>query len=235
MEKLFLKILKYIPKSVKHFIKLGIFRLTVPIKRFQHVPLKGFKFNYFSQNGEDGIIEEIFRRLDINSGWIVEFGAWDGKCTSNTFHLLESKKPFSAVYIEGDKNRYQDLLQTAKGYPIIPVNSYVAPDGENSLDLILNKTPIPKNFELLSVDVDGIDYHLWKSLKNYTPKIVIIETDMGIPIGVKQIHSYKHRYTSYTSMVGLGNEKGYTCVCNVGNLFFVRNDLFSKLEVQALT
>ena len=67
--------------------------------------------NIYSQNGEDGIIEELLHRLDISSGWVCEFGAWDGINLSNTFNLVKNKN-FSAVYIEGDKNKYVDLLQT---------------------------------------------------------------------------------------------------------------------------
>jgi hypothetical protein len=50
--------------------------------------LSKYRKNYFSQNGEDGVLEEILSRLDIKSGWCVEFGAWDGKTFSNTFQRL---------------------------------------------------------------------------------------------------------------------------------------------------
>jgi len=59
-----------------------------------------------SQNGEDGIIEEILKRLNINNGWVCEFGAWDGIHLSNTFNLV--KKGFNAVFIEGDFKKYKD-------------------------------------------------------------------------------------------------------------------------------
>jgi len=66
----------------------------------------------YSQNGEDGIIEELLKRLNINNGWVCEFGAWDGIYLSNTFNLVE--KGFNAVFIEGDVNKYNDLLNTVK-------------------------------------------------------------------------------------------------------------------------
>ena len=44
-----------------------------------------FKKNVFSQNGEDGIIEELIKRLEIKNLEVCEFGAWDGKLYSNTF------------------------------------------------------------------------------------------------------------------------------------------------------
>ena len=62
--------------------------------------LINFRKNLYSQDGEDGVIEEIFKRLSINKGTFVEFGAWDGKYLSNTFALLQ--KNWAGVYIEGD-------------------------------------------------------------------------------------------------------------------------------------
>ena len=48
-----------------------------------------YKKNIFSQNGEDGIIEEIFKRLnDVSDKKCCEFGAWDGKHLSNTCNLI---------------------------------------------------------------------------------------------------------------------------------------------------
>jgi len=80
--------------------------------------------NIYSQNGEDGIVEELLKRLEIENGWICEFGAWDGIYLSNTFNLTQ--KGFHSVFIESDKDKYQDLLTTVKKYPhIIPINKYV--------------------------------------------------------------------------------------------------------------
>ena len=53
------------------------------------------------------------KRLNIENGWVCEFGSWDGKHLSNTFNLIENKN-FNAVFIEGDKNKYKDLLKTVK-------------------------------------------------------------------------------------------------------------------------
>ena len=53
--------------------------------------------NVTSQSGEDGILEEIFRRIQPTANdtakqrWCVEFGAWDGVHLSNTRQLLKTE------------------------------------------------------------------------------------------------------------------------------------------------
>lgn len=186
----------------------------------------------FSQNGEDGIVEELLRRLDISSGYVCEFGAWDGVYLSNTFNLIQ--KGFKGVFIEGDKDKFQDLLKTCKNYPnIIPINAYVDYEGENTLDNLLQKTDIPVDFELLSIDIDSFDYHVWRSLKLYRPKIVIIEINSGISTNNEEhIHTPdKYQGTAFRPTFNLGIEKGYKFVCHTGNMIFVRNDLFDKLNI----
>ena len=86
-----------------------------------------YKRNIYSQNGEDGVISEILKRLNLNSKnkWCCEFGAWDGIHGSNTFNLVKNLN-YSAVYIEGEKNKYKDLLNTRKKFKrIIPFNKFV--------------------------------------------------------------------------------------------------------------
>ena len=52
-----------------------------------------FKKNVFSQNGEDGILEILLKKLKLLSknkdNWCCEFGAWDGIHGSNTFNLIK--------------------------------------------------------------------------------------------------------------------------------------------------
>ena len=79
--------------------------------------LLNYRLNIYSQNGEDGIISEILKRLNLDQKelWYVEFGAWDGIHLSNTFALVQ-RNNWNAVYIEGDKNKYNDLLKTSQKY-----------------------------------------------------------------------------------------------------------------------
>jgi len=139
------------------------------------------------------------------------------------------------MFIEGDVNRYNDLLKTVNEYNnIIPINAFVDyKDTQNSLDNLLNKTNIPIDFDILSIDIDGFDYHVWNSLEIYKPKIVIIEIHSGIyPDVENHIHSPGlYDGTSFLPTYNLGIKKGYKFVLHTGNMFFVRNDLYESLNL----
>lgn len=189
------------------------------------VPALQYRKNVYSQNGEDGIFQELLNRLETLSRWVCEFGAWDGKVCSNTFNLV--RKGYNAVYIEGREDYYQLLKNTCNDYPnIIPLHRMVDYEGEGILDNILAETPIPTDFDILSIDIDSYDYQVWKSVEAYTPKFVIIEINSSIsPLNKTHIHGPGKEGTGYYSMVELGLSKGYSLICHTGNLIFVRNDL----------
>tara|TARA_B100001059_G_scaffold236548_1_gene287691 strand:+ start:3749 stop:4408 length:660 start_codon:yes stop_codon:yes gene_type:complete len=193
-----------------------------------------YKKDIYSQNGEDGIIEELLKRLDINSGWVCEFGAWDGIHLSNTFNLVKNKN-FDAVFIEGDDNKYNDLIKTVEEYRrIVPIRAYVDHnDTSNSLDNLLQRTRIPIDFDILSIDIDSFDYQVWKSLKVYKPKIVIIEINSGAKVNdPNYIHTPgKYQGTGFKPTYDLGLEKDYKFVLHTGNMFFIRSELFEKLNI----
>ncbi len=194
-----------------------------------------YKKNVYSQNGEDGVLEELLKRLEIDNGWVCEFGAWDGKHLSNTFRLIETKC-FNGVFIEGDSEKFKDLLKTQSEYPnITAIEAFVEHDSasETTLDKILAKTQIPTDFDILSIDIDSYDYQIWKSVENYKPKIVVIEINSSIlPTDEKHIHyPFVYSGTGFAPMLKLGEEKGYKFVLHTGNMIFVRNDLFDKLNI----
>ena len=193
-----------------------------------------FKKNYYSQNGEDGIIQELIKLLNINNNsWCCEFGAWDGKNWSNTFYLVK-KNDFNAIYIESDKKKFEQLKKTQKKYnKILAINEHVERDRNSikSLDNILSNTPIPKHFDLLSIDIDSYDLDVWDSLKNYFPKIVIIEINSSIKPGIYLKHGSKSQGNSFSATTNVAKQKGYKLICHTGNCIFARNDLINKLNI----
>ena len=197
--------------------------------------LINYQKNINSQGGEDGVIEEICKRLKIKNGNFVEFGAWDGKYLSNTYKLLSEN--WKGVYIEGEESKYQDLLKTKSEFPdqVFCICSFVTEEGGNSLDHLLSQTPLPKDFELLSIDIDSYDFHVWRGFQDYNPKIVIIEGNSMIAPGIWQIHEEGlSQGSSFTALLALGEQKGYKLVCHTGNLIFVQEQVVPELKLNPL-
>ena len=100
--------------------------------------LLSYMRNVTSQAGEDGIIEKIFEIIKENDKWCVEFGAWDGKKSSNTWNLITNKGWFG-VLLECDSERYKQLLMTYKDNPKVTcINNFVEFEGLYCIDNILS-------------------------------------------------------------------------------------------------
>lgn len=196
-----------------------------------------YRKNFYSENGEDGVILEILNRLDIQPEMTlsVEFGAWDGVVASNTFNLV--KKGASAIMIEGDADKFKLLMKTASEYPkICPVNAFVNPDRGSSdcLNEVLRRIGLEVDPDLLSIDIDSNDLEVWASLTGYRPKIVVIEINSSIPPGMHIWHNSRVSGNSFSATLAVGSSKLYTLVCHTGNMIFVRDDLVNKIGLPAI-
>lgn len=204
---------------------------------FDHLPLNKYQSNVYSQNGEDGVVAELLKRLglsDVPNQWCVEFGAWDGRKLSNTFSLVE-RKAFNAVYIEGHADRFKELQTLVQQFPAItPICAYVSPQRSDrtSLDNLLAQTDIPKDFTLLSIDIDSFDLDVWESFVSCQPKIVIIEINSSVPPGIIWRHGPKTPQNTFSATCNVAVAKGYKLVCHTGNLIFVREDLVAALGIE---
>ncbi len=200
--------------------------------------LDQFKFNTYSQMGEDGLISEIFRIIstfhDLDR-WCCEFGAWDGLYLSNTARLIKEEK-YSAVLIEGDKKRLNELKFNYPQESVIKICSYITPEGETSIDCILNNTPIPKNFDFLSIDIDGMDYYIFQSLKMFNPKLICIEFNPTIPNSVYFVQENNPKLkqgSSAKSIWELAATKNYTAIAATDfNLFLLDNKYLSLFSTE---
>jgi hypothetical protein len=195
--------------------------------------MNGYRRNEYSQNGEDGVIEYILKTLGIDESTctMCEFGGVDCVTYSNTFRC--AKKGAKVLYIEGDEKHYTDDVKKLchKYKNITYVSVYVAIEGENSLENILVRNGFPTDLDLLSVDVDSIDYGIWKHT-NVNAKVVVIEP-IGETIFSDEIIIRNDGMgpANYNAFEELGKTKGYTRVCNTGNLIFVRNDLVHNFTI----
>ena len=188
--------------------------------------------NITSQDGEDGILNYIIDSLEekiIHT--CCEFGAWDGIFASNCFNLWNTRE-WSAVLIEGDKDKYKALLNNTKDFEnVISHNFFVESRENNSLDDIFIKNNYPKDLGILSIDIDSYDYHIWKNLNYVNPQIVVIEHNIFIPGYIDYHDPEEESYLrcSANSLEKLGKKKGYKLICcTLSNCIFIKEDLFDE-------
>lgn len=194
-----------------------------------------YKKNKYSQNGEDGIIEKIFEIMNIREGNFIEFGAWDGKHLSNTYKLFLEN--WSGIFIEADSEKYKHLQKNfQKENRITCINSMVGFDNHNNLDKIIEDCDhLNKEFDFISIDVDGLDYFIFKHINIYLPKVICIEINAGhsplydqeIPVNIAKDNIGQ----SMKIICDLASEKNYFPLCYNGNLFLIKEefrDLFKN-------
>jgi hypothetical protein len=191
---------------------------------------------YWSQNFEDGMIEEIFRRISTTSRTFVEIGVEDGS-QNNTTALLAAG--WSGWWMEGDAPSCAKIDQALASMPSLRRRLTVKPALVSPLNInaLFGDLQIPREVDLLSLDIDLDTYHIWAALENFSPRVVVVEYNGGISPSVAWISPWipgrswdrsQAFGASLKSFELLGRKKGYALVgCDLTgiNAFFVREDL----------
>ncbi len=212
--------------------KYGTIRETRLARKYPQC-LMNFENIISSQNGEDGIIQEIFKRIGTTDKFFVEFGIQDGTecCCRN---LLEHHG-WSGAWMEGSAELAERAQQRFGHLPAKVLHRFVTTD---NIVASFQEAGIPREFDFLSIDVDGNDYWIWKQVgPHYSPRVVIIEYNATFAPPSTWVMPYDpdhvHDNTAYfgasaEALARLGKEFGYCLVAcdSVGvNAFFVRSDL----------
>ena len=197
--------------------------------------LESYGYKVYSQNDEDGIIHEIFRRIGCKDKTFVEFGVQNG-LESNCHLLLHYG--WRGLFIEGSKSYCDEIAMRFK--PVITsgqlkvLNAFITRENINDL---LREQAFSGEIDLLSIDVDGNDYYIWEAISAARPRVLIIEYNGKFPpdLDWKQAYNAEHIWdgsdwhgASLKAYELLGREKGYRLVgTNLRgvNAFFVREDL----------
>ena len=191
-----------------------------------------YSSNVFSQFGEDGITKNILEFLNIDSGIVLEIGAWDGFYLSNTANLWSKNKNFKAILLEAADTMNPEELNNK--YP--NVDSFkVFASSENSLEKLIDNCKFDvtnENFVLASIDIDGDDFNVTKSLGKYKPIILIVEPNGNV---VERENWVNPNGATVKELVDLGLEMGYDFIGMSGtpnelsgNVYLIRKD-FSDL------
>ena len=190
---------------------------------------------------EDVIVENIFNVIGANpkDPWCVEFGAAHNEYLHSNAAKLIMTKQWSGVLIEADQGRFSELQEIFKDFEDVHLFcTFVSfnQEDEGHLESILGKTPILNNFDFLSIDIDGNDWYIWKSLLNIRPRVVCIEFNSTIQNDILFIQARNpttKQGCSLFALIELAKVKGYELVATTAcNAFFVVKEEFSKFGIK---
>jgi hypothetical protein len=197
--------------------------------------LARYVFPVNSQNGEDGIIYEIFKRIGVGDRIFAEVGVGDGIQNNSAFLLAQGWKGF---WIDGD-DHFLSTLASRKDLKDAPLSTRISFVNRENIVELFKDMNIPVEIDLLSLDIDQNTYYIWEALHEFKPRLVVIEYNANIPPEIDWKVQYDgNRIWDGTQNFGaslkayelLGRQLGYSLVgCDFAgtNAFFVRNDLVS--------
>ena len=219
-------------KSIEAF---RLFDLELPNHPRYGDPRRLLRYQYqvSSQNGEDGIIQEIFRRVGTTNRIFAEVGVGDGNENNTAFLLSQGWRGFwidgSNEFVSAVKAR-RDLRDGCLKWLV----SYVSKENAAAL---FGQLGVPEEFDLLSIDIDQNTYYIWEGLLGFRPRVVVIEYNSSIPAEIDwkveydpdRICNGTHNFgASLKALEKLASQRGYSLVgCEFigANAFFVRDDL----------
>jgi hypothetical protein len=194
-----------------------------------------YEHQTFSQNGEDGILREILRRMKKEKGSFLEIGSGDG-LENNTRLLLETG--WEGVWIDGSEGCCSLAGKVNKKFiengKLKIRNSLVTAENINQL---MTDLKVPQNIDVLSLDVDLNTYHVWEKLEETSAQIAIIEYNGFFPADSDWVAEYDpsgwwdggfNMGAALKPLDELSREKGYRligCDLSGANAFFIREEL----------
>ncbi|MEJ7764311.1 MAG: hypothetical protein WKF86_02340 [Acidimicrobiales bacterium] len=197
------------------------------------IGLTGAELKVFSQNGEDGVIAEVLRRVGTRARTFVEFGIGagiEGNCV-----FLADVLGWAGTFIEGSESLHGLLASKyAANDAVQALHHSVTAENINGILNLGRSQPV---VDVLSIDIDGNDYWVWKAIEAIDARLVVIEYNGSIDPRKALVQPYRPHSNwdstgsfgaSLSALVQLGQEKGYTLIHSEltgTNSFFVKDEL----------
>jgi hypothetical protein len=198
------------------------------------------EWQVFSQFGEDGLLLYIFSKIGTTDRRFVEFGIEDGR-QCNTANL-SINCGWSGLLMEGNPDDaakagdYYASRAEIKPGQVTVLQHFITAE---NIDELISSNGIIGEIDLLSVDIDGNDYWVWKAITCIQPRVLVVEfqgtlgteKSLTIPYDPKFARGKDEPFyygASLRALTKLAKEKGYALVGTVSsgiNAFFVRKDL----------
>jgi hypothetical protein len=200
--------------------------------------LQNHEFKVFSQWGEDGILKWIVDHIEIKNKTFIEFGVEDFR-ESNCRYLMMSRG-WSGFVLDGSERNVDEIRRAYWHwrYNLVARAAFVTRENVNEL---LEESGFDADLGILSIDIDGMDYHVLERIERLRPRIIVAEYNALFgdtrpitvpydPTFTRGKAHYAHVYfgASLAALSHLASVKGYALIgtnSNGVNAFFIRRDL----------
>lgn len=193
------------------------------------------RFRLLSQNQEDGILWSLFQQIGTTTKTFVELGSG---ATGGNAAMLAGEFGWTGLLVEGDQGKVE---YAGRRFPrATAVCAWITPETVNDL---LTQHGYTGEVDLLSVDVDGVDYWVWQAITVCSARLVMLEYNsmfgpdraVTVPYDPKfnrRDHRFCYYGASLAAMTQLSATKGYRLVAvepTGVNAFFLRNDVAPEI------
>ena len=190
------------------------------------------RFPFRSQNEEDGLLLALFKRIGMTDRRAVEIGC--GMNGGNSGFLV-AECGWTGLMMDANRAKIAAIKQRYAGHAVTTVKAKVT---RETIDGALTHHGFTGELDLLSIDIDGMDYWVWEAITACQPRVVAIEYNwlfgpersVTIPYDaefeVGAVGTRAYRGASLAALVHLGRRKGYRLVATERvNAIFLRNDV----------
>lgn len=209
--------------------------------------LRDVEFQVFSQFGDDGIIQFLTYQLGITEQTFVEFGVEDYTEANTRFLLVKDK--WRGLVLDGQQRHidYIDADPVSTLFDLTSVQTFITAENIND---IIAAAGFRGRIGLLSIDIDGMDYWVWRAMDVVDPAIVIVEYNaifgperaIVAPYAADFVRERVHPSRLYwgaslAAFQHLAIQKGYLfvgCNGNGNNAYFVRREYAGHPVITAL-
>jgi hypothetical protein len=202
--------------------------------------LSDYEWKIFSQWGEDGIIDFLVSEVSIVNKTFIEFGV-ENFSESNCRYLL-MKSDWNGFVIDSSQKNIKKLKNSYYFWKY-DLQTFVAFIDINNINELLIKSGFERDLGILSIDIDGNDYHILNKIDCFDPRIIICEFNplfgndrkITVPYDPKFYRTKKHYSNLYwgasiNALRSLLTKQDYTLVgtgMQGGNAYFIKNSLMT--------
>jgi hypothetical protein len=199
--------------------------------------LQAERFSFSSQNDEDGLVLALIKRIGVTNRRFVELGCGMNGGNSG---FLASELGWHGLMVDARDDAIRKIVIRFTGHDVMAKQRHLTREDVNEF---ITECGFTGEIDVLSIDIDGMDYWIWQALTACNPRLVAIEYNwqfgaeraVTVPytaaFELEKAGQRSYHGASLAALVDLGKCKGYRLVATERvNAFFLRDDVAPEIH-----